>query len=475
MFRIRDKKRWWAANFCTPHVKCPENSFLGFGIALGLVTCVVMALAFLVLAPPAPLIGFAGLLKSHELKQKASGIYDKAKAVLLAIDKDKREPTDQEVTDINAMNAEVDKILAHAKMWERQENRDAGRASTPEPPTPTPDDEPPVEPIPPARTAKVFPTLAHQLQAIYRATVSGDTESRNKLMAATAAGANEKVDTEGGYLVQADFAQTIERRMNDVGQLLPLITGGITVSGNALVERVINETSRADGSRWGGIQGYWVDEAEAATATKPGFTKMETKLHRVGALGYATDELIEDATAMSQYFTEGFAEELLFKIEDAIYEGDGAGKPLGITHASNPCKIEVAKETAQTADTIVTANLSKMWHRMHPRSRSNAVWLYNQDLDPYFDVLSIPAGTGALEPRFVTYSSTGILTIKGRPAISIEYAAAGGDAGDICLADFTQYRLIRKGGVEQASSMHVKFTTHQQAFRATPPLPRHPQ
>ena len=404
--------------------------------------------------------------QSLDCKRKADTAYEKGKAILALTVKEKRDPTDQERADVDAFAAEMDKFLADAKRFERIENREAGRTESPNAPDPSLDDHDEPKDQTARDAKKVFPTLAHQLKAIHNATVNGDIESRNKLMAA-ASGANEKTDTEGGFLVQSDFAQTIERRMNDVGTVLPLFTGGITVSGNGLVERVINETSRADGSRWGGIQGHWVDEAEAATATKPGFTKMETKLHRVGALGYATDELLEDATAMSQYFTEGFAEELLFKVEDALYEGDGSGKPLGITHSSNPCRISVAKETGQAADTIVTANLSKMWHRMHPRSRATAVWFYNQDLDPYFDVLSIPAGTGALEPRFVTYDQQGILRIKGRPAISIEYASAGGDAGDICLADPTQYRIIRKGGVQQASSMHVKFTTHEQTFRAT--------
>lgn len=469
--RIKDKRFWF--NYHT-EVKCPENRGFDIGLGMGIAGCLVMALMTIMLlsaltpethaATNTSVIGIAGLLKSHELKQKAAVIHEKAKAVLLAIDKEKRDPSDQEIQDLNAMNAETDKILAHAKMWERQENQDAGRSASPGAPAPNLDDD--ADPDKPKPAVKIFPTLGHQLQAIYLATVNGDIESRNKLMAA-AAGSNEKVDTEGGFLVQADFSIDIEKRMSQVGQILQLISNPIEVSGNGLVEKIINETSRADGSRAGGVQGYWVDEAEAATATKPGFTKLETKLHRAGAIGYVTDELLEDFPAMTGLFIQEFAEELVFKTEDAIYEGDGAGKPLGITHASNPCKIEVAKETGQAADSIVTTNLSKMWHRMHARSRATSVWLYNQDLDPQFDVLSIPAGTGALEPRFVTYSQDGILKIKGRPAISIEYAAAGGDAGDICLADFTQYRLIRKGGVKQATSMHVKFTTHEMAFRAT--------
>ena len=317
----------------------------------------------------------------------------------------------------------------------------------------------------PAAAAKhplVFQTLGHQLSAIYRYKVNGDQAAFAQLMAA-ASGASEAIDSDGGFMIQSDLAAGIERRMHDVGTLLGLMNP-IEVSGNGLTERMITETSRANGSRSGGVQGYWVDEAEAPTDSRPKFEKIETKLHKVAALGYSTDELLEDFPAMSSLFESEFAEELVFKVEDAIIEGDGASMPLGIMAA--PALITQAKETGQAADTFVTANISQMWNRFPVRSRANAVWLANQELEPQLDVLSIPVGTAALEPRFVTYNQDGVLRIKGRPVVFLEYCSALGDLGDIILADMTQYRLVRKGGVSQASSMHVLFTTDQMAFRA---------
>jgi HK97 family phage major capsid protein len=59
-----------------------------------------------------------------------------------------------------------------------------------------------------------------------------------------------------------------------------------------------------------------------------------------------------------------------------------------------------------------------------------------------------------------------VLRIKGRPVIAVEYAETVGTVGDIALVDLSKYRVIRKGGVEQASSMHVYFAQGEQAFRA---------
>jgi HK97 family phage major capsid protein len=126
----------------------------------------------------------------------------------------------------------------------------------------------------------------------------------------------------------------------------------------------------------------------------------------------------------------------------------------------------VAKETGQSAASINTANLSKMWARMAARDKKTAVWLINGDAGPQLDFLSIPVGAGALEPRFVNYNHEGILTIKGRLVVETEYNATVGTVGDIVLINLKKYRLIRKGGVEQASSIHVRFIQGEQTFRA---------
>jgi HK97 family phage major capsid protein len=191
---------------------------------------------------------------------------------------------------------------------------------------------------------------------------------------------------------------------------------------------------------------------------------VEFKLRKVGCLGYATDELIADAAALGGELEKHFGYELTFGVEDAITEGSGANKPLGYLNA--PCLVSVDKEVGQAAATINAFNLSKMWARLSPRSKANAVWLVNGDCGPQLDMLSIPAGAGALEPRFVNYSPAGVLTIKGRPVIETEYNATLGTVGDIVLIDLSQYRLIRKGGVEQASSIHVLFTSGEMTYRA---------
>jgi len=182
-------------------------------------------------------------------------------------------------------------------------------------------------------------------------------------------------------------------------------------------------------------------------------------------LGYATEELLAHASTMTVIFVDGFAEELRFKVEDAIFEGDGAGKPQGFTNAN--AMISIAKETGQAATTVVHENLKKMWARLDGRSRANAVWMINQDVEPALDELAKIIGTGGVEPSYVTYTPEGVQRIKGRPVMTSEYCSTLGTVDDIVLADMSQYAFVDRGGIQGAQSMHVRFTTDEMAFRAT--------
>lgn len=307
-----------------------------------------------------------------------------------------------------------------------------------------------------------------------RAAAYGSVDPR---LHAVATGGGTQSDSNLGFAVPQEVAPGIEREMYTSGEILSRVDARSISAGNSMTYNVLDETSRADGSRGGGVLGYWVDEGTAPTLSNTKLQKLELKLRKVGTFGVMTDELLSDAMALGGELEVAFGEELTFQVENKIYRGNGASAPLGFLNA--PCLVSVAKETNQTAATINTTNLSKMWARMPARSKANAVWTFNTEAGPTLWEMSQAIGTGGTAPRFVSYSADGGLTIFGRPAIEVEYAEAVGTVGDIACCDFKKYRLLRKGGVEQASSMHVYFATGEQAFRAFyrvdgQPVPRAP-
>jgi HK97 family phage major capsid protein len=279
-------------------------------------------------------------------------------------------------------------------------------------------------------------------------------------------GLNEGVGSQGGFLVGTDRAGGLLARVYEVGEILRRVKmTGISANSNGMTFNAEDETSRADGSRRGGVQAYWMAEAGDKTASKPKFRQIELKLKKEAGLVYATDELLQDANALESYIMSMLPEELNFVAEDSIINGTGVGMPLGIL--ASGALVSVPKETAQAADTVVGINVLKMWSRMWGRSRKNAVWLINQDVEPQLYGLEIPMGTGGqliyMPPGGI--SGTPYATIFGREVIAVEYCSTVGTVGDIILADFSQYQAIEKGGIQSASSIHVQFLTDQTVYR----------
>ena len=179
----------------------------------------------------------------------------------------------------------------------------------------------------------------------------------NRLLKAVS-GLSEGTAADGGFLVPPEFAMNIWAHVYSNDLLSK--TQRFTCSGNTMVFPAIDETSRVDGSRFGGILSYWMDEAGQLTGVKPKFRRMNMTLHKLACLAFATEELLNDAmVALDQYLFNLFAMEMEFRIGDSLINGDGVGKPLGLLNA--PALVTVAAEAGQPAATILTENIVKMW------------------------------------------------------------------------------------------------------------------
>lgn len=389
--------------------------------------------------------------KILEMKAKREDTRLKAMAVLNKAEAEDRFLSEDEQKDIDKYEEEIrawDESIGRAEKLLAIEPED--RSS----------EKPEVKPTPAKDNEKRFASFGEQLMAAYRAATPGGKVDE-RLTTRAASGLNESTPSDGGFLVQQDFVTELLKRTYETGILASKVKKiPISTNANGMKINAIDEDSRANGSRWGGVQTYWEGEADEITASKPKFRQMELSLKKLTGLCYATDELLQDAAALEAVIRQAFAEEFGFKIDDAILSGSGEGEPLGIL--SSGAIVTVAKEASQT-DIITVENLIKMWNRLWSRSRANAVWYINQELEPYLYTLKIgdkpvyiPAGGLSEKP----YG-----TLFGRPVVPIEQCSAAGEVGDIILADIGQYLLIDKGGVKSASSIHVRFLYDENVFR----------
>lgn len=288
----------------------------------------------------------------------------------------------------------------------------------------------------------------------------------SKLAAYQAAGTGMSVGvpSDGGYLVRKDWTTAMLQRARAQAQILPLCRDiPIGADFDGLEYPYIDETSRVDGSRWGGVQVFWKAEAATVTAKQPKIGKGELRLEEIMGLAYATERLLRDSTALEGLLGQAFEEEFAFKIDDAILRGTGSGQPLGIF--VSPVLVTQAAEGGQTSTTVNVDNVLKMYARMPARLKPGAVWLIHADVMTQLPKMVIGQQPVWLPPGALANESNGRLL--GKPVIEIEQAAALGQPGDITLANFSQYAVITKAGegLRYDTSMHVRFLNDEQVFR----------
>lgn len=279
-------------------------------------------------------------------------------------------------------------------------------------------------------------------------------------------GLGETVLTDGSILIPPQYSAQLLQEVWSVGQILQRCQV-IPMTSDVLKIPGVSETSRADGSRMGGIRAYWEAEAETATASKPKFDMLEFQPSRLTAACYVTDKLLGDVPALAAWLRMGFTDELTFKMENAVFRGSGAGQPLGILNSQ--ALVVVDKVGGQSADTIVGENVIAMRARLLTSSFGSAVLTANQDTIPQLYTLAVTKGT---DTHLIYMPAGGISqraydTVFGRPVVYTEYNPTLGDEGDIMFADFMRYLLAQRGTIESAVSIHVKFLENEQTFRFT--------
>jgi HK97 family phage major capsid protein len=263
-----------------------------------------------------------------------------------------------------------------------------------------------------------------------------------------------------GYMVPAEFRDRIWELVFEGQGLVNQIDAEPTTSNQ--VNDLADETTP-----WGatGIKAFWRAEASQMTATRPSVLPRSLALNELYAFVTASEELLEDAPRLNARLEGKAAEAINWKLDDSIVSGDGVGKPLGYMRSG--ALVSVAKEAGQAANTLVAANVVKMFSRMLPQGISRAQWRINSDVIPQLATMTLgdqpiwtPPASG------FTQAPGGFLL--GRPIVLSEYNETLGTRGDVQLIDPKGYYGLKKaGGVRFASSIHLYFDYGVQAFRWT--------
>lgn len=391
------------------------------------------------------------------LRQRKADVTKKQRALL---DKAATEQRDLNESEASEFEANIKVLEATEKSLEREEHvleleRANGTARIVE------DDAAPGAP-----PTQGFKSLGEMLIAVVKAERSSGRNIDGRLIQAAASGASEAVPADGGFLVQKDFSAELIQRVYSSGEIAQRVRKiPISAGANGMKINAIDEDSRVDGSRWGGVQAYWANEADALTSSKPKFRQMELNLNKLIGLCYATDELLQDAAALEAVIMQAFPEEFTFKVEDAVFNGSGVGQPIGVLNSAAVITVSAA---AGSGIRVSTTDVLAMWARLFSRSQLNSAWFINQDVIPFLFPLTLGSGTAVqllYTPPGVNGNAGPYGLLLGRPVIPVEHCATAGTPGDMVLADLSQYLMIDKGAPQAASSIHVRFLNDETTFR----------
>lgn len=272
------------------------------------------------------------------------------------------------------------------------------------------------------------------------------------------------VPSEGGFLVPETLRSQLlsialeQSVVRPRATVIPMETARVPFP---MIDSVTNV-----GSVFGGMVGYWAEESAAFQESNPKFGRIELDAKKLTGFALVPNELLSDSLISFAALIERLWPSALAFFEDSAFTtGSGAGQPLGFLGSRNPASVAITKESGQTAATIKTQNIVKMYSRMLPASLNNAVWLCSPEALPQLLTLSLEVGTGGAPVMLVDASAKPTMTMLGCPLIVTEKAGRVGTRGDLAFVDLSYYLVGDRQLMTADSSTDYRFGNDQTAFR----------
>lgn len=293
-------------------------------------------------------------------------------------------------------------------------------------------------------------------------------------------GQNIGSDAEGNFLVPEPIADRIWSNLMEEPDSILSQTLGVTTAGTTMKLPRMFESSRKTGAgqRNGGIIAFWVEEAGTLTASKFTTGRVNLELHKLAALTYATEEMLDD----SGFNIEGFFGRLVpkainFEVGNALFNGTGVGKPQGVLKSDALIKIPATDFNGNPIpiDQMSHKAISNMYYRNSERNRAS--WYAHPTTMQALEFMTFRDDTTNQRPIYFPAGGMGFGGITkapfgsmyARPVISQEFMPNINQECTIAFIDWSDYATLTKanGGLKFASSIHVRFLNDEEAFRWT--------
>ncbi|MYU24022.1 phage major capsid protein [Streptomyces sp. SID8352] len=381
-------------------------------------------------------------MSSHikALQERRATIWEQAKALLDAAEKEKRDLSAEEETQYQALNADLDRIDARATQLAEaeQRNKDAEEAF-----------------------AKLLARPADQRQAPQdkdselRRWARGEVRGIDIPVPAGVAFRDllKGTATAGGHTVPVTFYGQLVQHLIEVSGVM---MAGPTVLNTASGESIDIPVTTAYSSA--------ALTAEAATLTEsdPAFAKRTLGAYKYGVLLQASTELLTDSGVDLEGFLSMQAGRALGNAFGAhAVTGDGSSKPTGVITSATTGKTGGTGGGAFTADDLIDLYYSVI---APYRNSGSCAWLMRDATLGAARKLKDDQGQYLWQPSIQVGVPDLLL---GKPVhTDPNVAAVGTGAKSVAFGDFSQYFVRMAGGVRFERSDDYAFNSDLVTYRA---------
>jgi len=277
----------------------------------------------------------------------------------------------------------------------------------------------------------------------------------NSFVRLTIKALSEGTDSAGGFLVPEQFAAGIEQVALESAIVRPRARK-MPMTRDTLNYPIVKDTSHSS-SVHGGVIAYWTEEAGTKTTSQPAFDRIKLIAKKLTGFTYASDELLEDsAVSLEALLIKLFADAITWYEEEAFWQGNGVGQPLGIMNSGalvTPYRETVSEISIGDIGSLMASFRGNLYGR-------STIFVGNQSIIPQLLAL------GSTVVTWVSMAGQKVPTsIFGIPLAFTEHVAQLGSVGDLGLYDLDQYVIGDRKGLKVDRSVEYRFATDETTWR----------
>ncbi|WEG14149.1 phage major capsid protein [Pullulanibacillus sp. KACC 23026] len=259
--------------------------------------------------------------------------------------------------------------------------------------------------------------------------------------------------SEGGYAVPTQFRPDV--MMLDPESAIVRSRAQVIPAGDP-PDAAITMPALDQGSSgvYGGVQVQWISEGAQIPDTSTALKEITLQPQEVAASITVTDKLLRNWSAASTFLSNLLTKAMMAAEDIAFLTGNGTGKPTGVIGAAGAKVVN-----RQTASKITTLDIVTMYAQLYAASQGSAIWVANQSTLPLIASLKDENNNYIFIRGDITKGIPS--TLLGVPIIFTGKTSVLGAKGDLALVDLENYLVKDGSGPYIAASEHALFTQNK--------------